>query len=138
LVKNLDSLFFSDLALIESLWSHDLGHGSKRLAQVDFGLFLKHFFQIFLPVFFRFSIYRVISISCPSHVFDLFTGVGCLVHLRLLFIFISYQQVSISYIFLKCSAFRNIFYGVSLSIIFFVLSFKLLIFYGEFIFYLFK
>jgi hypothetical protein len=90
-----------------------LGHESKRLARVDFGLFLKHFFQMFLPIFFCFSIYRVISISCPRScvwfVHRSWLSASLEAFFNLFFMFISYQQVSISYIFLMCSAFRNIF-----------------------------
>jgi hypothetical protein len=56
LIKNFDSLFFSGLLSMGSPRSHDTGYKSERLAQVDFNIFLKYFFQLFfLPVFFFFG-----------------------------------------------------------------------------------
>jgi len=47
--------------LMRSPRSHDLGHRSKKLAQVKFGFSYKHFFS----KIFWFPIYGVIPISCP-------------------------------------------------------------------------
>jgi hypothetical protein len=62
LVKN---FIFSGFLSTGSPRSHDPNHKSKRLARVDFGPFLMHFFKIFfIGICFCYSIYEVISISC--------------------------------------------------------------------------
>lgn len=113
LVKN---LIFSGFLSTGSPQSHNPNHKSKRLARVDFGPFLMHFLKIFFYRYFFFAILFMGSsqFHVQGHVFDLFTQVGCRVHSRIFNMFPSYRQVSILYIFLMCSAFHNIFYGVGL------------------------
>ena len=68
---------FSGFLSARSPRSDDPNHKSKRLAQVDFGHFLKHFLKIFFlfVFFFCYSIYGVIPISCSrSYVWFIHPG----------------------------------------------------------------
>jgi hypothetical protein len=54
--------------------SHDLSHKSEKLAQVNFGLFLKHFFQIFFAgIFSSILLMGSSQFNVLDHVFDLLT-----------------------------------------------------------------
>jgi len=108
---------FLNLSLTGSPWSHDLGYGSKRLAWVWLLSFKKK--TIYQYFFFALLFSGSSQFHVVGHVFDLFTRVGCRVHLRLFFLsfFICFHHTSkcLFFKFFCCvRPFVIFFYGTSL------------------------